>query len=168
MTTDLTITTTTTTTTTTTNTTITTITSTTTISILILYHHHNYHHHHNHHLQNHHGSHHHHYNHHLLYILTPSSTEPLFRSCSESEFRCQNSRCIPGRWRCDHDNDCGDESDEKHCGQLLCNPICNIYIYRFNRSETVLKNKSSTNCHYTLPISCFLFVFLTLLFVFRT
>lgn len=44
-----------------------------------------------------------------------SLSEP--RPCSESEFRCDNNQCIPGNWRCDHDNDCGDNSDERDCGE---------------------------------------------------
>lgn len=39
------------------------------------------------------------------------------RSCTESEFRCGNLRCIPDRWVCDHDNDCEDNSDERDCGK---------------------------------------------------
>ena len=27
-----------------------------------------------------------------------------YRQCSESEFRCSNDKCIPGRWKCDHDD----------------------------------------------------------------
>ena len=42
---------------------------------------------------------------------------PLYRSCSESEFRCDNHKCVRGHWRCDHDNDCGDGSDENNCGK---------------------------------------------------
>ena len=43
---------------------------------------------------------------------------PLYRACSESEFRCDNHKCIRGHWKCDHDNDCSDGSDEKNCGKL--------------------------------------------------
>ena len=35
------------------------------------------------------------------------------RACnSETEFSCSNGKCIPILWRCDFDNDCGDDSDE--------------------------------------------------------
>ena len=45
----------------------------------------------------------------------PWSIEP--RPCSESEFRCDGGLCIPGTWVCDHKNDCGDNSDERDCGE---------------------------------------------------
>ncbi|KAK2101972.1 hypothetical protein P7K49_019639 [Saguinus oedipus] len=35
-------------------------------------------------------------------------------------FRCKNNRCVPGRWQCDYDNDCGDNSDEESCTPRPC------------------------------------------------
>lgn len=44
-------------------------------------------------------------------------------TCLPSQFQCLSGRCIPGSWRCDHDNDCGDMSDEPpHCSQFQ--PLC--------------------------------------------
>ncbi|GBM44369.1 hypothetical protein AVEN_147381-1, partial [Araneus ventricosus] len=44
-------------------------------------------------------------------------------SCSVNHFACTtpqygNCTCIPVRWRCDSDDDCGDGSDEIDCGEL--------------------------------------------------
>ncbi|XP_048340432.1 low-density lipoprotein receptor-related protein 2 [Sphaerodactylus townsendi] len=44
------------------------------------------------------------------------------RECTESEYRCDNLRCIPSRWICDHDNDCEDNSDERDCELRTCHP----------------------------------------------
>ena len=36
--------------------------------------------------------------------------------CSSTEFTCTNRRkCIPSRYICDGENDCGDNSDENKC-----------------------------------------------------
>ncbi|XP_061196173.1 dorsal-ventral patterning tolloid-like protein 1 [Saccostrea echinata] len=38
--------------------------------------------------------------------------------CQTDEFSCPDHTCIPQIWRCDGDNDCGDNSDERNCGGL--------------------------------------------------
>lgn len=40
--------------------------------------------------------------------------------CTEFQFTCLNGRCIHEQWKCDNDNDCGDNSDELQnvCGRL--------------------------------------------------
>ena len=43
-------------------------------------------------------------------------------TCGVDEFRCKDSgRCIPARWKCDGEDDCGDSSDEpkEECGEDL-------------------------------------------------
>ncbi|VDN42666.1 unnamed protein product [Gongylonema pulchrum] len=49
---------------------------------------------------------------------------PNRRECSPFEFECGNSVCIPRKFICDGDNDCGDNSDEtnEHCKSALCDP----------------------------------------------
>lgn len=47
--------------------------------------------------------------------LTPAG------GCRDKEFRCDNGRCVtagPLGVMCDGVNDCGDGSDELHCGEL--------------------------------------------------
>ncbi|CAG9765567.1 unnamed protein product [Ceutorhynchus assimilis] len=41
-------------------------------------------------------------------------------SCSSEHFSCGNGLCVPKGWRCDGEDDCGDESDEARCGSSTC------------------------------------------------
>lgn len=57
--------------------------------------------------------------------ITPyaNSTCPRVAStCSSNQFACNNSVCIPEFWKCDGDNDCGDNSDETNCNRATCSP----------------------------------------------
>lgn len=35
--------------------------------------------------------------------------------CQPNEYQCANKRCVLKNWRCDGDDDCGDNSDELYC-----------------------------------------------------
>ena len=44
--------------------------------------------------------------------------------CEPNEFRCNNNRCAMKIWRCDGDDDCGDNSDESNCRMYCRTFIC--------------------------------------------
>ncbi|XP_064595287.1 sortilin-related receptor-like [Liolophura sinensis] len=41
-------------------------------------------------------------------------------TCAPHELTCTNYKCVPLTWKCDHDDDCGDGSDETNCGYHDC------------------------------------------------
>ena len=49
-------------------------------------------------------------------LLSLSENPTEAPNCSRYyQFQCGNGHCIPNRWKCDKENDCGDWSDEKEC-----------------------------------------------------
>ena len=38
--------------------------------------------------------------------------------CTSTQYQCNNGKCISPTLRCDHNNDCGDLSDEFGCGMI--------------------------------------------------
>lgn len=38
------------------------------------------------------------------------------KNCTSDQFLCNNKLCVSRLWKCDGDNDCGDNSDERDCG----------------------------------------------------
>lgn len=45
-----------------------------------------------------------------------------FHTCEPTMYTCGNGRCVPYHYRCDHYNDCGDNSDEEGCLFRPCDP----------------------------------------------
>ncbi|KAJ7988450.1 hypothetical protein DPEC_G00323670 [Dallia pectoralis] len=50
------------------------------------------------------------------------STECKMETLKCTEFLCNNGRCVSSKLRCNEQNDCGDNSDEKDCDTF--NPVC--------------------------------------------
>ncbi|XP_060603556.1 bone morphogenetic protein 1-like [Ruditapes philippinarum] len=42
-------------------------------------------------------------------------TTQVIHSCHHTQFECANGKCIDMSYRCDNDDDCGDDSDEQGC-----------------------------------------------------
>ncbi|KAJ3658176.1 hypothetical protein Zmor_009933 [Zophobas morio] len=62
--------------------------------------------------------------------VCPGPVEPLLNftcprygnTCNGNHFTCNNGLCVPHGWTCDGEDDCGDSSDESHCGIQTCPP----------------------------------------------
>lgn len=68
------------------------------------------------------------------WVTTPKAPYPVSPTggCSEKEFQCQNGRCVvagPEGVVCDGVNDCGDGTDEMHCGKLFLLLLRDIPVF---------------------------------------
>ncbi|XP_035378717.1 low-density lipoprotein receptor-related protein 2a isoform X1 [Electrophorus electricus] len=84
--------------------------------------------------------------------------------CLPGQFTCMNGRCIRAQWKCDNDNDCGDDSDEleRVCGSNsdfafafhTCEPTmftcgngrCVPYHYRCDHYNDCSDNSDEAGC----------------------
>ena len=55
--------------------------------------------------------------------------------CADDKFSCANQRCIVAHWKCDGEDDCGDDSDERGCRKYLC---FNFYVWYKGAGRTPL------------------------------
>lgn len=53
-----------------------------------------------------------------LLIVNFSGREPTLPPCTLEEFKCSNGHCVPLPYVCDHNDNCGDLTDELGCSKL--------------------------------------------------
>ena len=51
----------------------------------------------------------------LASLALVNSVFSFLATCSTTEFRCANGRCVSRDFICDLEDDCGDRSDERNC-----------------------------------------------------
>lgn len=51
----------------------------------------------------------------VLFVYLDCFVFSLAQHCNTGLFQCRNGVCVPQRYVCDHDDDCGDRSDELNC-----------------------------------------------------
>ena len=86
-----------------------------------------------------------------------STCPKVANTCSANQFGCDNGVCIPEFWKCDGDNDCGDNSDESKCNKATCSPnnfecddskcIPNYWVCDLDRD--CVDGTDEMNCTYT-------------------
>lgn len=89
----------------------------------------------------------------IVYLVVFVVIFAAFHSCSPNEFRCANGRCIFRSWKCDHENDCRDGSDELDCNY----PPCAKEDFTCANHRCIpMSQASSTFCSKVLPFTSLL------------
>ncbi|XP_047139272.1 low-density lipoprotein receptor-related protein 1 isoform X1 [Hydra vulgaris] len=83
-----------------------------------------------------------------------SDGKTCLSNCTTGQFKCNNNRCISNAWRCDSENDCGDNSDEMKCDAVNCgsnmffcnNGNCTRQFYICDGDNDCGDNSDELNC----------------------
>lgn len=72
-----------------------------------------------------------------LLNVSPSGREPTKRPCTVEEFKCTNGNCVALPYVCDHNDNCGDLTDELGCSKLHNNrSLTGINTLRFTSYQS--------------------------------
>ena len=61
-----------------------------------------------------------------MLVILESPTRPPPEACGLNEYTCDDGQCIDEELKCDRKYDCGDGSDEFHCGEQY-QPFENLF-----------------------------------------
>ena len=86
-----------------------------------------------------------------------NSTCPrVANTCAFNQFACNSGICIADFWKCDGDNDCGDNSDEENCyklkcpaDNLMCDDKCIPKYWVCDLDRDCKDGKDEMNCTYS-------------------
>ena len=66
---------------------------------------------------------------------------PLIQ-CGSGQFKCDNDQCIPAKLRCDHVDDCGDNSDEGDACGNITSPVLNMQMLDWSKVKPFANDKN--------------------------